>query len=206
MRWQLDAAPVVAILRGVLPDEVLDIADALIRSGIRAIEVPMNSPEPLQSIRRLSEAFGETCVCGAGTVLDPRDVDAAHAAGAALIVSPNTDQRVIRQAVGLGLEAMPGFATATEAFTAIEAGARHLKLFPAATYGPAHVRALRAVLPSQTKIYAVGGVGLSSIAAWTGAGIDGLGIGTDLFRPGWTASQVAERASAVVAAFRGAAS
>src|SRR5688500_10967814 len=130
----IEIPPIVAILRGVRPEEILDIASALISSGIRAIEVPLNSPDPLTSVARLSAAFGSDCLCGAGTVLTPAQVDQVKAAGGSLIVSPNTDARVIRHAVDLGLAVMPGFATATEAFAAIDAGARHLKLFPAGTY------------------------------------------------------------------------
>jgi len=197
----LDHCPIVAILRGVRPDEVLGIADALIRSGVRAVEVPLNSPEPLESIRRLRESLGDSCLCGAGTVLNVRDVDAVHAAGGSLIVSPNTDASVIARAVELGLTAMPGFATASEAFTALAAGARHLKLFPASTYGPSHVKALRAVLPQGTKIYAVGGVGVTMLGPWLQAGVDGIGAGSELYQPGFTAEEVGSRAIALVRAF-----
>lgn len=199
---RLDNCPIVAILRGVQPNEVLDIAKALIASGVQAIEVPLNSPEPLESIRRLRESLGDACLSGAGTVLQAREVEAVHAAGGALIVSPNTNVDVIRRAVELGMTVMPGFATASEAFTALGAGARHLKLFPASTYGPAHLKALRAVLPAPTKIYAVGGVGAATIGPWLEAGIDGIGVGSELYRPGFSAQDVAERAAALAEAFR----
>jgi 2-dehydro-3-deoxyphosphogalactonate aldolase len=197
-----EPSPLIAILRGVTPDEVVEIGRALIENGIRTIEVPLNSPEPLESIRRLSDAFANVCLCGAGTVLNASQVDEVRAAGGSLIVSPNTDARVIRHAVSLGLAVLPGFATATEAFTAIEAGATSLKLFPAATYGTSHLQALRAVLPRGVRVYAVGGVGSRNIAEWMRAGIDGFGIGSDLFRPGQTAADVAHQAAAVMAAFQ----
>jgi 2-dehydro-3-deoxyphosphogalactonate aldolase len=190
----------VAILRGVRPDAVVEIAAALVAAGVRAIEVPLNSPEPFDSIARLAQAFGETCLCGAGTVLTAEAVDCVHAAGGKLIVSPNTDVEVIGRAVALGLEVAPGFATASEAFAAIAAGARTLKLFPAATYGPGHVKALKSVLPRDVRVLAVGGVGLDDLAAWLAAGADGFGIGGELYRPGDGPAEVGRRASAFVAA------
>lgn len=198
----LDAAPIVAILRGIRPDEALEVADALVASGIRALEVPLNSPEPLESIRRLCRAHGESCLIGAGTVLDVQQVEAVSAAGGRIIVAPNTKPEVIRRAIALGLAVMPGFSTATEAFAAIAAGARHLKLFPASTHGPAHVKALRAVLPREVKIYAVGGVEASALTPWIAAGVDGFGIGTEIFVPGRSAAEVARRAAAIVTAFQ----
>ena len=192
-------------MRGVTPDDIVNIARALIENGIRTIEVPLNSPQALESIRRLSQTFGNLCLCGAGTVLSTSQVDEVSAAGGSLIVSPNTDARVIGRALSLGLKVMPGFATATEAFTAIEAGATSLKLFPAATYGTRHLQALRAVLPPEVRVYAVGGVGSHNLMEWVRAGVDGFGIGTDLFRPGQCASDVARAAAAVVAAFQSAA-
>jgi 2-dehydro-3-deoxyphosphogalactonate aldolase len=202
MPLRIDAAPIVAILRGVTPDEVVDVANVLVESGIRAIEVPLNSPEPLKSIERLARVHGERCACGAGTVLNAQQVDAVHAAGGTLIVSPNTNASVISRAVSLGIDVMPGFATATEAFTAMAAGARHLKLFPAATYGPAHVKALRAVLPTDVRLYAVGGVSAGNISTWLEAGIAGIGAGTDVYQPGRALTDIAARAAALVAAFR----
>jgi 2-dehydro-3-deoxyphosphogalactonate aldolase len=200
----LESYPILAILRGVRPEEVVDIGAALIKSGVRTIEVPLNSPEPLKSIRLLRDSFGESCLCGAGTVLEPREVNAVYEAGGRLIVSPNTDVAVIQRALELGMSVMPGFATATEAFTALAVGAHFLKLFPASTYGPAHLRALRAVLPDTTKICAVGGVGVQTMAPWIDAGIDGIGVGTELYRPGSTPSDVGRRAAALVTAFRSA--
>ena len=198
----LEATPIVAILRGVRPGEVVGVATALIKSGIRAIEVPLNSPEPLASIERISSACADACLCGAGTVLEPRQVDDVKAAGGSLVVSPNVDVRVIRRALEVGLTVMPGFATATEAFAAVEAGAQHLKLFPASTYGTGHLGALRAVLPKTVRVYAVGGVGAQNLAAWLQAGADGVGIGTELYRPGDTPNDVALRADTLVATWR----
>jgi 2-dehydro-3-deoxyphosphogalactonate aldolase len=202
MRPALETLSVIAILRGVRPDEVAAVGAALAQAGIRGIEVPMNSPDALRSIERLRDVCGSTCLCGAGTVLSREQVEDVHRAGASLVVSPNTDPRVIGRALELGLEVLPGFATPTEAFTALAAGARHLKLFPASTYGTGHYRALRAVLPAETRIYAVGGIGLRTLAEWVRAGIDGLAIGTDLFEPGRAPAEVGERAAAIVAAYQ----
>jgi 2-dehydro-3-deoxyphosphogalactonate aldolase len=197
---QTELPPIIAILRGVKPAEVVDIAASLVEAGIRAIEVPLNSPEPFESLRRLSAAVGAKCVCGAGTVLEVSQVDRVRDAGGSLVVSPNVDVSVIERSIELGLIPMPGFATATEAFTAIKAGARHLKLFPAATYGVQHVTALRAVIPDSIAIFAVGGVGPAAIQQWRRAGVAGFGIGGELYRAGQDARTVAERAAAVVAA------
>jgi 2-dehydro-3-deoxyphosphogalactonate aldolase len=191
----------VAILRGVKPDEVVAIAGALVESGIRAIEVPLNSPEPLESIRRLCEAYGDVALCGAGTVLTPQAVDDVAAAGGKLIVTPNTDPDVIARAVALGLTVMPGFATPSEAFAAVKAGARALKLFPAGTFGPGHIKAVKDVLPKDILVYAVGGVGAANLEPWLAAGVAGVGVGGELYRPGYTPEQVGERATALVAAW-----
>lgn len=196
--------PIVAILRGITPDEILDVAEALIDAGIRAIEVPLNSPDPLISIARLSSAFGERCLCGAGTVLTVDQVDRVHAAGGKLIVSPNCNASVIRHAVARHLIAAPGFATPTEAFAAIEAGATLLKLFPAEAYGTRYLSALGAVLPPEVPVLAVGGVSPSNMSEWTAAGAKGFGIGSDLYKPGRGAFDIAERAAALVAAYRAA--
>ena len=192
--------PIVAILRGVRPDEILAHAQALFDAGIRAVEAPLNSPDPLDSIARLSEAFGDRMICGAGTVLTAADVDAVHAAGGVLIVSPNTDAAVIRRTVELGLTSAPGFATASEAFVALALGARHLKLFPAGSYGPSHLKQLAAVLPTATKVLAVGGVTPAAFADWTTAGAAGFGLGSELYRPGQTPERTGEAARAVVQA------
>jgi 2-dehydro-3-deoxyphosphogalactonate aldolase len=190
--------PLVAILRGVLPDEVEDIAAALFDAGVRAVEVPLNSPDPLESVALLSRGFGDAMAVGAGTVLRPAEVDAVHAAGARLVVSPNTDAAVIGRADARGMTAVPGFATATEALAAIAAGADMLKLFPASTYGPAHLKALNAVLPRDVGVLAVGGVGGADFPAWRAAGAAGFGIGGELYRPGQSAAETLEKAMALV--------
>lgn len=197
----LNEMPLVAILRGVTPDRAAAVGEALYSAGIRVIEVPLNSPEPFESIARLCKRLGKSCLIGAGTVLDATDVDRARDCGGQLIVSPNTDSRVIARALSLKMVSMPGFATATEAFGAIAAGATRLKLFPAASYGPAHVTAMRAVLPDQVKIYAVGGVGAEQIDKWLGAGAAGFGLGSELFKPGYSMADIAARAGRVVEAF-----
>lgn len=196
----LAACPLIAILRGVTPDAVLDHAQALSDAGIRAIEVPLNSPQPLASIERLTNAFGTTCLCGAGTVLTAAEVQAVAAAGGRLIVSPNMSPPVIARTVALGLEGLPGIATASEAFAAIEAGARRLKLFPAATYGPGHLKALKAVLPRDVAIAPVGGVGAADMALWRKAGAACFGIGSEIYKPGLAPDEIHRRAVELVQA------
>jgi 2-dehydro-3-deoxyphosphogalactonate aldolase len=194
------AAPIIAILGGIYPEDILPIAAALEGAGIRALEVPLNSPESFESIARLCRAFGERCLCGAGTVLDTNEVDAVYQAGARLIVTPNTDPLVIERAADRALTIIPGFATATEAFQALDAGASALKLFPAETYGPQHLRALREVLPQHIPVFAAGGVGRSNLLEWLDAGA--FGAGCELYKPGDSPTAVAERARALVAAYR----
>lgn len=194
----LDEVPLVAILRGITPDRAGAVGDALFSAGVRVIEVPLNSPKPFDSITQLSKLLGNSCLIGAGTVLDVADVDRAHNAGGQLIVSPNTDLRVITRARSLEMVSMPGFATPTEAFVAIAAGAARLKLFPAASHGPAHVTALRAVLPDHVKIYAVGGVGTEHMDSWLRAGVAGFGLGSELFKPDYSIGDIAARARRAV--------
>jgi 2-dehydro-3-deoxyphosphogalactonate aldolase len=196
----LAVCPIVAILRGVRPDEVGDHAAALYRAGVRAVETPLNSPEPLESVARLARAYGDRMAVGGGTVLEPGQVDTLAEAGAGFVVSPNTDADVIRQALTRGLTPAPGFATATEAFAALKAGARHLKLFPAGALGPDYLKQLKAVLPSEASIWAVGGVGPADLAAWRAAGAKGFGLGGELYRPGQTPEVTAEKARTAVAA------
>jgi 2-dehydro-3-deoxyphosphogalactonate aldolase len=196
-----DRRPLVAILRGITPDEVVPVAEALYQSGFGIIEVPLNSADPLDSLARLASALGDRCLCGAGTVLSPAEVDAVKARGGQLIVSPNTDRSVIARAAASGMTTMPGFATASEAFAACDAGASALKLFPAATFGPAYVRALRAVLPPWIPVLAVGGVGAGAMAEWIKAGVNGFGIGSELYQPGMSAAEVQRRAASLVAAY-----
>lgn len=191
--------PVVAILRGVRPEEAVAIAEALHDAGVRLVEVPLNSPRPLESIKALRAMQGRM-VWGAGTVLRASDVDAVAEAGGTILVTPNTNPAVIRRAVERGLTTLPGFATATEACRALKAGARHLKLFPASTYGPGHLKALKPVLPPEAVLIPVGGVGPGEMAEWWAAGARGFGLGSDLYRPGMTGEDVHARAIAAVAA------
>ncbi|HLZ96505.1 MAG TPA: 2-dehydro-3-deoxy-6-phosphogalactonate aldolase [Steroidobacteraceae bacterium] len=195
----LDAQPaLVAILRGVAPDKVAAVADVLYAAGIRKIEVPLNSPEPFSSIARLAAAHRTDWLVGAGTVLSADDVRRTHAAGGRLVVSPNCNTDVIRCALQLGMEVLPGIATATEAFDAIHAGARQIKLFPAVTYGTRHLEALRAVLPPDVGVFPVGGVGAQDIAGWLSAGAAGFGFGSELFRPDYTLAEIEQRAGRLV--------
>ena len=196
----LAECPIVAIVRGVTPDQVLGHAEVLYAAGVRAVEVPLNSPDPLGSIRRLAEAWGERMIVGGGTVLSPDRVDAVAEAGGRLIVAPNTGPDVIRRAVDLGLDPAPGFATATEAFAAIQAGARHLKLFPATTYGPAHLKQLEAVLPPDVVVWAVGGVGPDTLSDWWAAGARAFGLGGEIYRAGQSVADTAAKAATIVAA------
>lgn len=201
-RAHLDELPLIAILRGLTPEEAPEIGAALIEAGVRAIEVPLNSPEPLRSIEILACRFGARALIGAGTVLTPDEVRAVADHGGRLIVSPNSDTGVIEAAKHAGLISAPGFYTATEAFTALKAGADILKLFPAELAGPIGLRALRAVLAPSQRVYAVGGVSPQTLRTWRDAGAAGFGIGSALYRPGQTAAEVAHRARAFVTAWR----
>lgn len=193
--------PLVAILRGIAHEDVVDIARAIHAAGITMIEVPLNSPEALKSIEKMAHDLGDQCLCGAGTVLSVAQVDAVHASGGRLIVSPCTNAAVIERSEALGLTTMPGIATPTDAFAALDAGASVLKLFPASSFGPQHVAALKAVLPTHARIFAVGGIQSGTMAQWLEAGTDGFGIGTELYKPGMTMAEVSERARKIVANF-----
>ena len=187
--------PLVAILRGITPDHASDVAQLLYKSGVRIIEVTLNSPDPLNSIASIVKLQLKGCVVGAGTVLTVDDVQRVHDTGGQLIVTPNCDTAVIARAVALHMQVLPGIATATEAFTAIHAGARQLKLFPAVTYGPAHLKALRSVLPADIKLFPVGGIGAADIDAWIKAGANGFGFGSELFRPEYSLNEIESRAT-----------
>ena len=193
----------VAILRGVTPAEVEGIGAALIGAGFRVIEVPLNSPDPLDSIARLADRFTGQALIGAGTVIDPADVAAVAAAGGRLVVAPNCDRQVIVAAEGAGLFAVPGVATPSEAFAGLAAGADALKLFPAEGLPPAVVKALGAVLPKGTAMLPVGGITPDKMAAYRAAGAAGFGLGSALHKPGDTAADVAAKAAACAAAWRG---
>jgi len=191
----------IAILRGVRPDELPAIAEALIAAGIRAIEVPLNSPQPLESIGWLARTHGDHALIGAGTVLDVREVDAIADAGARLMVAPNFNAEVLARARVRGLVSLPGVATPTEGFAALAAGASGLKLFPAEMLGPAVLKAWRAVFPKDAALYPVGGVGVDNLPAYRQAGASGAGLGSSLYSPGAPVDLVRRRAQALVAAW-----
>ena len=193
--------PLIAILRGVTPEESVAVGQALLDAGFTLIEVPLNSPEPLASIEALAQAFPEALI-GAGTVLAPDDVPRVAGAGGELIVAPNFDPEVVRQAVRRGLACLPGVMTPTEAFAALRAGATALKVFPAELIGPAGIKALRAVLPPEARMLPVGGITPESLPAYGNAGAAGFGIGSALYRPGMTATEVARCACAFASAWR----
>lgn len=192
--------PVVAILRGVRPEEVLAIAESILDAGIGVIEVPLNSPDPFNSIERLSGALGDEAVVGAGTVVTLEEAEKVAKAGGKIVVTPNVNPAIIERCIELGMIPMPGWAAPTEAFAAYHAGARYLKLFPASTYGPKHVTAVKAVLPNDAFILAVGGAGSKNVGEWLDAGVAGFGIASELYSPGSSADEVGTRAKAIVAA------
>ncbi len=198
----LEAMPLVAILRGVGPEDAVEIARRLVDEGITIVEVPLNSPEPYKSIEAIAGAVGERALVGAGTVLTPDQVTRVKAAGGRLIVMPHSDPSVIRAAVQEGLPVVPGVMTPTEAFAALANGASALKLFPGELIGPKIVKALMAVLPPDTKIIPTGGVDAGNLADYWEAGVSGVGVGSALYKPGKNPEQVEADARALVAAMR----
>ena len=192
---------IIAILRGITPPEAPAAVGALIDAGITTIEVPLNSPDPFDSIKAMADAFGKTALIGAGTVLSTDDVGRVAQAGGELIVSPNVDPRVIVATKTAGLQSWPGVMTPTECFAALKNGADGLKIFPGSLIGPDGLKAIRAVLPAGTQVYAVGGAGPENFADWFAASADGFGIGSALYKPGMSTADIAARAKDIVAAY-----
>lgn len=205
LRDLFDSRPLIAILRGLSPEEAMPIGDALVEAGIPILEVPLNSPRPYDSIGQLAGRYGDRALVGAGTVLEPDQARKVAEAGGALAVAPETNPAMIAAAIKAGLAVVPGFATPSEAFAALRAGADALKFFPADAYGPAALKAMRAVLPKETRVVPTGGVTPETIAEWRAAGADGFGIGSALYKPGVDAPEIARRARAFVAAWEAAA-
>jgi 2-dehydro-3-deoxyphosphogalactonate aldolase len=196
------ASPVVAILRGVRPEEAVAVGAALVSAGVSLIEVPLNSPQPFDSIARLVDALGSRATIGAGTVLDCAEVAELARIGAHLVVSPNCDPAVIAASLAAGITPLPGVMTPSEAFGAVKAGANRVKLFPAGSMSPAHCRALLEVLPAGTGIWAVGGIDSGNLGSWFDAGCEGIGLGGSLYRPGYTPDEVRTKAETITAALQ----
>jgi 2-dehydro-3-deoxyphosphogalactonate aldolase len=200
--FTLAPTPLIAILRGVTPDEADSIAAVIVATGFGGIEVPLNSPDPLASIEIIARLFGDKVLVGAGTVLEPREIDEVAEAGAKLVVAPNADPEVIRHAARLGLVTLPGVATMTEAFAALKAGASGLKLFPGEAILPEVVRAWRSVLPKETLLFPVGGITPERIGPYRRAGANGFGVGSALYKPSAGAEEVSRAAQAFAKAWR----
>lgn len=201
MQWQTEL-PLIAILRGVTPDEAVAHVGAVIDAGFDAVEIPLNSPQWELSIPLILEAYGDRALIGAGTVLKIEQVDRLAEMGSKLIVTPNIQPALIRHAVNLGMIVCPGCATASEAFNALDAGAQALKIFPSSAFGPGYIKALKAVLPDDVPVLAVGGVTPENLAQWLEAGCAGAGLGSDLYRAGQPVERTAQQAAAFVQAYR----
>jgi 2-dehydro-3-deoxyphosphogalactonate aldolase len=198
----LEPLPLIAVLRGITPEEIASVAHALMDEGFRVLEVPLNSPRPFESIRRLAALAGDTCLVGAGTVLDVADVDRVREAGGRIVVMPHADVAIVRAAKAQGLACVPGVATLTEAFAALAAGADGLKMFPAEALPPGALKAWRAVLPQDTLVFAVGGMRPDNLAPYWAAGANGFGTGSNLYAPGSPPEDVRRAAAAYGAGFR----
>src|SRR5471030_3126643 len=201
MNWQ-DKLPLIAILRGITPDEVLEHVEVLLAEGFDAVEIPLNSPNWQDSIGKTVQAYGSRALIGGGTVLKPQMVDQLHALGGQLVVTPNTQPEVIRRAIGYGMTVCPGCATATEAFNALDAGAQALKIFPSSAFGPDYINALKAVLPADVPVFAVGGVTPENLSMYMRAGCVGAGLGGDLYRAGQTPETTMKQADAFIKAYK----
>ncbi|MFT4633148.1 MAG: 2-dehydro-3-deoxyphosphogalactonate aldolase [Candidatus Azotimanducaceae bacterium] len=195
-----DNLPLIAILRGITLPEIEPVSRALFDAGVRYIEIPLNSPDPFTSIEALTAYIGDEAICGAGTVMTVTDIERVASCGGKLIVSPHTNVKLIAAALARELLVFPGVATATEAITAVDAGATHLKLFPAGDLGAGYLKSIRVVLPADVHVYAVGGIGLDDLGAFWNSGAKGFGIGSGVYRPGMAASQVFELATQYVRA------
>lgn len=195
------ARPIIAILRGVMPSEAIPITQAILDAGITTIEVPLNSPEPFESIALIAKAFGDRALIGAGTVLTVDQVEKVSKAGGKIVVSPNCDPAVIAATVAAGMQSWPGIFTPSEAFVALQAGATGLKLFPGDIAGPKGLKAMRAILPKGTKVYAVGGAGPHNFREWQAASADGFGIGSAIYKSGDTPEIISQKARSVVVAY-----
>ena len=204
MQWQTKL-PLIAILRGIKPEEARDHVAALIDAGFDAVEIPLNSPQWESSIAAMVAEFGDKALIGAGTVLKVEQVETLAAMGSKLVVTPNTNPDVIRRSVAHGMTVCAGCATATEAFSALEAGAQTLKIFPSSAFGPDYIKALKAVLPKEVPVFAVGGVTPENLHVWLNAGCAGAGLGSDLYRAGQSVEQTAKQAAAFVKAYQEAA-
>ena len=209
MSWKTEAfdgelLPLIAILRGITPAEVEQHVDVLIAAGFNAIEIPLNSPDWQTSLKAVSAKYGERALIGGGTVLTPQNVDQLAELGGRLMVTPNTSAPVIRRAIELGMVVCAGCATASEAFTALDAGAQGLKIFPSSAFGPDYIKALKAVLPPEIPVFAVGGVTPENLHLFMASGCVGAGLGSDLYRAGQPVSRTQQQARAFIDAYQGA--